>query len=347
MKTKILCLVISFITCITLASCKAKQPVIHHDDEPHNTIAVDSTTPSPNPAKPSVNTSTPPADVPAAVSDAFIAACNMNAGGYVNFANGKYYYTDAAHDNNLYMCDADGKNALCIDTCADEIISCITVDDRAAYYLKRRRLDTPLEYNNSSVTYTVLFEGQLCRYGDGQVTVLSEENVLSYALSNDYLFYTTADLQVYRIRHDGTEKTAIYELRNPMSLCVSENKLYAHRDEEVISMDFDGKNPISSRVYLYAPAVNISTMYYININDFSLCKTDLYGAQVHTVIDEEIKAFNVYNGQFVYQPLSSDKIMLADINGENPKVVCTGKSPIVLNGYLFYLDNGVIRVADI
>ena len=65
------------------------------------------------------------------VSDAFVAVCNMNAGGYVNFLNGKYYYLDTENRNRLFMSDADGKNAVCIDSCTDATLSHITAGETA------------------------------------------------------------------------------------------------------------------------------------------------------------------------------------------------------------------------
>ncbi len=286
-----------------------------------------------------------------AVPDEFTASCNMNSGGYVNYLNGKYYYADAEHNYSLYMSNSNGKNAVCIDSCTDETISCITTDETAVYYIKSKRLDKPLKIGD----YTVLFEKQICRFRNGKVTVLSEENVMSYALSKDYIFYATADLKVYRMKHDGTEKTAIYELLYPMTISVSGNKLYLHRDEEIITADFDGKNPFTSRLYLYnKPAFNESTLYFIDLNGYILCKTELsdkdtYAAidNIQPVIDENVRSYTVYNGRLVYEKMQTNEIVIADMNGDNPQVVCTGTYPIALNGHLFYLDNGVIKVADI
>ena len=321
MKRKILCLVISFIILITLASCESNTTMSGPDS---------------------------------AVPDAFTASCNMNSGGYVNYLNGKYYYTDAEHNDSLFMSDSDGKNAVCIDNCTDATLTHITVSETAVYYLKRTKLDTPLEFTDASVAYSVVFEGQLRRFCDGKVTVLSEENVVSYALSKDYIFYSTADLKVYRMRHDGTEKTAILELLLPATLSVSGNKLYAYMDETIITTDFDGKNSFTSRLYIYAAAFNESTLYFINTNGYSLCKTELSDKDTHAaidntqiIIDEPILKFTVYNGRLVYEKMDTNEIVIADMDGSNPKVVCTGESPIALNGYLFYLDNGVIRAADI
>lgn len=323
MKMKSFCLVIALIALIALTSCGHNQATTQPSEGNQNTA--------------------PTETVQNTAQEHFVASCNLNAGGYVNFLNGKYYYVDAENNDSLFMSDSDGKNAVCIDACTDSKISSITVDETAVYYLKSTKLDAPLEIGD----YSILYEKQIRRFCDGNVTVLSEGNVLSYALSKDYIFYTAADLKVYRMRHDGTEKTAILELSNPMSLFVSENKLYAHGDEAVISTDFDGKNPLTRRVYLFAPAVNETTMYFINTNGCSLCKTDLNGDNLQPVINEAVRSFTVYNGRLVYEKMDTGEIVIADMNGENPKVVCTGTSPIALNGYLFYLDNGNIRVADI
>lgn len=334
MKMKILCLVFSLITLITLTSCGPNQTMTQHGEENHNT--------------------TSSVDVHSTISDSFIASCNMNSGGYINFLNGKYYYLDTENRNSLFMSDSDGKNAVCIDNCPGARLSGITASETAVYYLKYTKLGTPLEIHHFAVSYSIPFEGQLRRYCDGKVTVLSEENVLSYALSKDYIFYSTADLKAYRMKHDGTEKTAILELSNPMSMSVSENKLYAYRDEEVISTDFDGKNPFTSRLYIYAAAFNKSTLYFINLNSYSLYKTELSDKDAHaaldnmqTVIDEKVRSYTVYNGRLVYEKMYTNEIVIADMDGKNPQVVCPGTSPIALNGYLFYLDNGAIRVADI
>ncbi len=350
MKMKILCLVISLITLITLTACKPNQTTPPQSEETQNT------TPSHNVTTPSDNVTTPPDNVQdAIITDEFIATCNQNSGGYINYLSGKYYYRNTTDKGSLYMSDADGKNTVCIDNCPDAVLLSITVDETAVYYLKRTKLDSPLVFNNSSVTYSVEFEGQLRRFCDGNMMVLSEENVLSYALSKDYIFYSTADLKVYRMKHDGTEKTAIVELSNPMTMLVSGNKLYAYRDEEVISTDFDGKNMFTHRLYLYTGAFAESDLYYINLNNIELCKTQLSETDISAgiyntkaVSDEKIRSFTVYNGRLVYERLYTKDIVIADMDGKNPKVICKGTNPISLNGHLFYLDdNGAIKVADI
>lgn len=348
MKMKILCLVISLITLITLTACKPNQPMPPQSEETQNTTPSHNvTTPSVNATTPSDNATTPPDNVQdAIIPDAFIASCNMNSGGYVNYLNGKYYYLDTENRNSLYMCDADGKNAVCIDNCTDATLSHITVSETAVYYLKRTKLDDPLEFTDSSVDYSVVFEGQLRRFCDGKVTVLSEENVVDYALSKEYIFYTTADRKVYRMKHDGTEKTAIIDSTYP-NICASENKLYTHMGEGVCSTDFDGKNHLIVRAYHFELAASESAVYFISADDCSLNKMSLDGETICKIISDPIRSFTVYNGRLVYEGMHTNEIVIADMDGSNPKVVCTGESPIALNGYLFYLDNGVIRVADI
>lgn len=317
MKTKISCLVISLITLITFVSCTANKPMTQSDS---------------------------------AVTNDFISSCNINSGGYINFLNDKYYYRNIADKGSLYVSDADEKNSVCIDSCTGETILRICVDETAVYYMKRTLLDTPLDIAGHSIP----FDAELRRFCDGKVTVLSEENVFSYALSKDYIFYSTADLKVYRMRHDGTDKTAILDLHTPMTLTVSGDRLYAYTEESIISMDFDGKNLFTSRLYIYTGAFDKSSLYYIDLNSCSLCKTELSEIDTHAAIDniqsitsEEIMSFTVYNGRLVYERMFTDEIVIADMDGKNPQVVCKGECPIVLNGYLFYLDNGVIKVTDV
>lgn len=347
MKMKILCLIISLITFITLASCGINQSTTPHDEENHNTTPSDTvTTPSTEVTTPTVDVTIPSIDVSDSISDAFIASCNLNSGGYVNYLNGKYYYLDTETRNSLFMSDSDGKNAVCIDNCTDATLSHITVSETAVYYLKRTKLDTPLEFTDTSVAYSIVFEGQLRMFCDGKVTVLSEENVVDYALSREYIFCTTADRKVYRMKHDGTEKTAITDSTYP-NICASENKLYTHMGEGVCSTDFDGENRLIVRAYHFELAASESAVYFISADDCSLNKMSLDGETIHKVISDPIRSFTVYNGRLVYEKMYTDEIVIADMDGSNPKVVCPGASPIALNGYLFYLDNGVIRVADI
>lgn len=342
MKMKILCIVISLITFITFTACKPNQTMPPQSEETQNT------TPSHNVTTPSDNATTSTDNVQdAIITDAFIASCNMNSGGYVNFLNGNYYYLDTENRNSLYMCDADGKNAVCIDNCTDATLSHITVSETAVYYLKRTKLDTPLEFTDFSVAYSVVFEGQLRRFCDGKVTVLSEENVVDYALGKEYIFYSTADRKVYRMKHDGTEKTAIIDSTYP-NICASENKLYTHMGEGVCSTDFDGKNRLIVRAYHFELAASESAVYFISADDCSLNKMSLDGETIRKVISDSIRSFTVYNGRLVYERMYTNDIVIADMDGSNSKVVCPGASPIALNGHLFYLDaNDAIKVADI
>jgi len=333
MKKFFCCIFVAVLILGAFAGCKkqdtpptestgANQTATRQDDQTHNTAPSDT------------------------VSDEFVASCNMNSGGYVNFLNGNYYYLDTENRSSLYMCDANGKNAVCIDNCTDATLSHITTSETAVYYLKKTKLDTPLEIHHFAVSYSIPFEGQLRRFCDGKVTVLSEENVVDYALSKDYIFYTTADMKVYRMKHDGTEKTAIIDSTYP-NICASENKLYTHMGEGVFSADFDGKNGLTVRAYHLALVVSESAVYFISADDGSLNKMSLNGETIHKVISDPVRAFTVYNGRLVYERMQTNDIVIADMDGSNPQVVCLGASPIALNGHLFYLDNGVIKVADI
>lgn len=385
MKMKILCLIISLITLITLTACKPNQTMPPQSDETQNTTPSDNvTTPSVNATSPSNNVIIPPDNVQdAIITDDFIAACNLNSGGYINYLNGKYYYRNT-EANKLFMCDADGKNAVCIDSCTPgETISSITASETAIYYSKCTRLDPILLIPTGDTAHTVIIVRQIFQFCDGKVTALSEKNVLDYALSKDYIFYTTinsaflattdnttdiatntttdadADIKLYRMKHDGTEKTAIFDLGLPFSLNVSEDRVYAYGFEGFVLMDFDGKTSSDNlhQLYTYSPAVNQSTIYYVNTNgSYYLCETKtsdesstsswLDNQQV--VIADVVRAYTVYNGRFVYERIATDEILITDTNGANPKVICKGTNPISLNGHLFCLDeNGAIKVADI
>lgn len=349
---KWLCLLLAVVLIVSLTACRREQQdgtTASSTNTETTGGSVEKPVPPTENSVPSTEASVPPTDntedVQITVSDAFIATCNKNSGGYINYLNGKYYYRNTEGDK-LFMCDADGKNAICIDSCTDATLSHITVSETAVYYLKRTKLDTPLEFHNTSVSYSIVFEGQLRRFCDGKVTVLSEENVVDYALSKEYIFYTTADRKVYRMKHDGTEKTAIIDSTYP-NICASENKLYTHMGEGVCSTDFDGKNRLIVRAYHFELAASESAVYFISADDCSLNKMSLNGETIHKVISDSIRSFTVYNGRLVYERMQTNDIVIADMNGKNPKVICTGESPIALNGHLFYLDNGVIRVADI
>ena len=409
MKTKILCLILAFTTLITLTACKPNQTMPPQSEETQNTTpshnvttpsinvttpSVNATAPSDNVTTPSVNATTPSDNVTTPpdnvqdtiITDEFIANCNRNSGGYINYLNGKYYYRNT-EGNKLFMCDADGKNAVCIDSCTSgEEISVITASETAIYYSKSNRLDPILSIPTGDIAHTVLFVRQIFQFCDGKVTALSEKNVLDYALSKDYIFYTTinsvflattdtppdlttdiianattdadADIKIYRMKHDGTEKTAIFDLGLPYPLNVSEDRVYAYGYEGFVLMDFDGKTSSNyhHQLYTYSPAVNQSTIYYVNTNgSYYLCKTKSSDESTASWLDNQqvviadvVRAYTVYNGRFVYERITTDEILITDENGANPKVICKGTNPISLNGHLFYLDeNRAIKVADI
>lgn len=338
-------LFLAVVLALLLAACDDHQQdgttATSTNTEPTAGTTEPSVPPTENIVPPTENTE----DVQITVSDSFIASCNQNSGGYVNFLNGKYYYLNTTDKDSLYMSDADGKNAVCIDNCPGATLSAITVDETAVYFLKKTKLDTPLEIHHFAVSYSIPFEGQLRRYCDGKVAVLTEENVIDYALSKDYIFYTTADMKVYRMKHDGTEKTAIIESTYP-NICASENKLYTHMGEGVFSSDFDGKNSLVVRAYHFALVASESAVYFISADDGHLNKMSLNGETIQKVTIDPVRSFTVYNGRLVYERMHTNDIVIADMDGSNPKVVCPGASPIALNGHLFYLDNGVIKVAD-
>lgn len=379
---KWLCLLLAVVLIVSLTACRQNQQdgtTASSTNTETTGGSVEKPVPPTENSVPSTEASVPPTDntedVQITVSDAFIATCNKNSGGYINYLNGKYYYRNTEGDK-LFMCDADGKNAVCIDSCTSgETISAITASETAIYYLKCTRLDPILLIPTGDTAHTVLIVRQLFQFCDGKVTVLSEKNVLDYALTKDYIFYTTinsvfltttdtttntttdadADIKIYRMKHDGTEKTAIFDLGLPMNLAVSEDMVCAQTTERVVSMDFDGKNSSNNQLYAYSPAVNQSTIYFVNTNgSYYLCKTKSSDESTASWLDNQqvviadvVRAYTVYNGRFVYERITTDEILITDTNGANPEVICKGTNPISLNGHLFYLDNGVIRVADI
>ena len=385
---KWLCLLLAVVLIVSLTACRREQQdgttASSTNTETTGGSKENSVPPTEN-SVPSTEASVPPTDntedVQITVSDAFIATCNKNSGGYINYLNSKYYYRNTEGDK-LFMCDADGKNAVCIDSCTSgETISAITASETAIYYSKCTRLDPILLIPTGDTAHTVLIVRQLFQFCDGKVTALSEKNVLDYALTKDYIFYTTinsvfltttdtttdtttntttdadADIKIYRMKHDGTEKTAIFDLGLPFPLNVSEDRVYAYGFEGFVLMDFDGKTSSNNhhQLYAYSPAVNQSTIYFVNTNgSYYLCKTKSSDESTASWLDNQqvviadvVRAYTVYNGRFVYERITTDEILITDTNGANPKVICKGTNPISLNGHLFYLDNGVIRVADI
>lgn len=283
-----------------------------------------------SPSVSSQNVSTTP------TSSSFINSCNNFAGGYLHYVNGKYFYSNLVDGNKLYMCDAGGENQVCVDTTQNEVLPHIKSIGNNLYYLVGQRLEQPQVVKE----YEVPFNMQLYCLVEGKKTLLSAENVISYDVCDEYIFYSAADLKVYRMKPDGSDKKAIFDINHPMELQVSGGKIFLHSEETVIELDYNGKEKSAINIPNYHFVINGDKVYYIDLNSFKLMYKNNDSAQA--VIADEVISFNIYNDKIVYQLLNEEKIYISDLDGQNKKYLCDGKNPLVANGFLVCIKGNKI-----
>lgn len=272
-------------------------------------------------------------------TQSFIQACGMLSGGYAAYGNGSYYYVNTEDGNRMYMCDSAGGNKKCIDSFENlSFRVSMTVGNDCVYYLRTARLDKPIEIGGFSIP----FHKQLCRYRDGSVIAISDDNIISYSFDGTYLFYLSVDMNIYRIASDGTGRQAIAVLECPMNLQADGERLYAYMDEALLMMDYNGGNRETFNVFSYGLAVNDDDIYCIKESG-ALMKTSDYGISYETV-NEDTSTFCIYGERLVYQTWESGEIKMSNADGGGSELMCSGECPLAVNGHLLCIADGKIKV---
>lgn len=264
----------------------------------------------------------------------FIRACNLNAGGYMGNYNGTLFFTNYQSENRLYAYDTKTNNTYCVDDTPNDSTSMITVIDNGILFVRAKKLDMTV----NSRLYQIKHKSELCKYDGKTISVLTAENVLSYTISDEYIFYSTADLKIYRMKLDGTEKTVINNsIEYAVDVQFSDGKLYIYNREKIGVADFNGKVEKWRDLYNLKLAVNNGAIYYIN-TDVTLQAKELkrlpsLDGKEETIADRVVENFCIYKGEeFICEgELTSFSI---NSHGET-KIIGPGDAPLVLDDNYF------------
>ena len=270
----------------------------------------------------------------------FVLNCNLNSGGYVALDNDFYYYSNFADENKIYRCDKNGENSVCIDDHNNASYPKMSVKNGYVYYLRSTLLEKPEQISD----FEIINYNQLFRYKDGKIEELSAENVISYTVSDEFIFYTTADLKLYRINIDGTDKKQIFITSFPMNIQTDNSLLYLSANETVITIDFNGENESVYQLINHNFVVNSSEYYYIDLNDLSLNKiTDLVTQDSKCIVDKEILSFTIHKDRIIYSDLNTGEIVSCNFDGSDSKVLMKNASnPISLGENLICVSKDKI-----
>lgn len=267
-------------------------------------------------------------------TDDFIRACNLNSGGYVEYQNGIFYFTNYQRENRLYAYNTKTNEAYCVDDTSNDSTSMITAVDDGILFVRAKKLDMVV---NSSL-YEIKYKSELCKYDGKTISVLTAENVLSYSISEDYIFYSTADLKIYRMRQDGTEKTSIVDtLDYAMNVQVSDGKLYIYNHEKIGVADFNGKVEKWRDLRNLKLAVNNGAIYYID-TDVTLKAKELkrlpsFDGEEELIADGVVNNFCIYKGEeFICEGEFTS--FSVDSKGET-KPIGAGEASLVLDSNYF------------
>lgn len=272
----------------------------------------------------------------------FCDSCNSSSGSYVAWLNDEYYYISFDDDNRLYKCDATGENKSCIDDFKNTQRPCMTVVNNTLFYLRVSKLEVPIELGE----YSIFFNQELCSYSNGTVSVISSDNILSYAVDGNYIFYCSDNLNIYRMNLDGTNKVSVLEVDNPMNVQVDEKYLYLHANESLFVTDHNGQNCQIYNVLHDDLHINGNEIYYIDGHNSVLRKTDDFAETSKELTRESIKKFCFFDGKIVYERFYSEEIVIYESDTDKSTVL-KGKNPLVVNGHLLCVsENRIIDICD-
>ena len=258
---------------------------------------------------------------------------NMLNGGYAAELNGKIYYSEQDDQNRLYRMDADGSNKEKLsDTANYSRYIYIQCANDTVYYMHS-------EGENDDVQYSIVSYNPKT----GKETVITDENVLYYAVYNDRIFYNTFDYEtemgyLYRINADGTEKTELLESRTPDFLQIKDGMLYLSFDETLYIMNINGDGDGELYCYYHYSLQPYNDSIYFVGYGLQLCKGDLgKDSDDAAVILTDVYFFNISDNRLLYEN-DEDKIYIADLDGSNSRLIAEGSMPIVIGDWVYYIS---------
>ncbi|MDD6205049.1 MAG: DUF5050 domain-containing protein [Firmicutes bacterium] len=288
-----------------------------------------------------VNTPTVPVNTPTApaitdfrpVPDSYQETNgNMRNGGYAAELNGKIYYSEQDDQNRLYRMDADGSNKEKLSDSANYsryiYIQCA---NDTVYYMHS-------DGENEDVQYSIVSYNPQT----GKETVITDDNVLYYAVYNDRIFYNTFDYDtemgyLYRINADGTEKTELLESRTPDSMQIKDGMLYLSFYESLYIMNISGGDDCEYRYYHYSLQPYNDSIYFVDY-DMQLYKGDIgKDSDDVAVIMTDVFFFNISDNRLLYVN-GEEKIYIANLDGSNSRLIAEGGLPIVIGDWVYYIS---------
>ena len=263
-----------------------------------------------------------------------------SCGEYIAEYNNQYYFANPDDNNKLYQMDGKMKNKKLISNKANS--SCdlsIQIVDNKLYYIQ-----------SSGNINSQKFVGTLYLYDLSKKTetAISNKNICSFTIYNNEIYYSTFDTnKIYVSNLNGLSEKEISSNENSFSGCIQiyNKQLFSCSDEGVYKRDLNGENIVSKCIYPHKIRVYNNKIYYTSDNDglreLSINNNSFSNEKI--VINDDVIDFSFFNNKLYFSTFKNE-IYIADLNGENKKIITKGSNPMVLNNHLFYFDeNGKMQ----
>ena len=268
---------------------------------------------------------------------------NLFSGGYVAEHSGYIYFANQEDENKLYQMNINGKNKIKLsdETNASPRLE-IQIKNKKLFYLQNSEIGKYLAYT--------LYSYDLIQNSE---TKLSDKNICSYTFYQDFIYFTTKELQdndespasvyclskLFKMKSDGSDIKLMSDDYFDFAFAqITDDKLYIGHHESVLKNTLEGVSEKSWYAVPHLFVVYNKELYYMPYNETKLYKTsidsELEGVEI---IDKDVDFFTIYQN-IIYFSTHDKKIYKADLDGNNQEFIVAGTAPIVLSETLFFYN---------
>lgn len=218
---------------------------------------------------------------------------------YINTATSKED-SEGYHQSGLYKMETDNKMYAYAKFNEDEQAYSLNRVGSWLYYMKVNKKDGTRSIVRTKKNKEEVLVDKISSYKSNTEYLLDNYQLLQVV--DNYIYYINENLNLSRLKVNGKTRVVIRDEISVSDFQISNGYIYIkNTDDELIKVnlnDFEDKKEISE-ININDFQVEKNYIYYIDKSE-KLVRSDLDGKNEETIVDDEVKTFNIVNDTAYY-----------------------------------------------